>query len=214
MHYNEQTKSLLQAVTRYANSLDEATERYLEGRGISKQVAQQFSLGTVVDPENGHEQFKGWLCIPYFSALGLCKSVKFRRLDEGKPKYGQPVGQKLHIYNVADVLQDKGAIAICEGELDAVIMSGVCNVPAVGIPGVQAWKPYYAKLFTGFDTVYVVGDNDQKEDGTNPGAEFSKRVASEIVNSQIVQLPAGMDITDFYLRHGAEQTANLVGGVR
>ena len=138
----------------------------------------------------------------------------FRRLDDGKPKYGQPVGQKLHIYNVSDVLLDKGSIAICEGELDAVIMSGVCNLPAVGIPGVQAWKPYYAKLFTGFDTVYILGDNDQKEDGTNPGAEFSKRVASEITNSQIVSLPSGMDITDFYLTHGAEQTTNLVGGVR
>jgi DNA primase len=214
MHYNEQTKSLLQAVTRYANSLDEATVKYLEGRGISSKVAQQFSLGTVVDPENGHEPYTGWLSIPYLSALGLCQAVKFRRLDDGKPKYGQPLGQKLHIYNVSDVLQDRSKIAICEGELDAVVMSGLCDIPAVGIPGVAAWKPHFAKLFTGFDTVYIIGDNDVKEDGTNPGAEFSRRVASEVINSQIIQLPAGMDITDFYLNHGADQTADLVGGVR
>ena len=205
---------MLQAVTRYANSLDEATVKYLEGRGISKKVAQQFSLGTVVDPENGHEPYTGWLSIPYLSALGLCQAVKFRRLDDGKPKYGQPLGQKLHIYNVSDVLQDRSKIAICEGELDAVVMSGLCDIPAVGIPGVAAWKPHFAKLFTGFDTVYIIGDNDVKEDGTNPGAEFSRRVASEVINSQIIQLPAGMDITDFYLNHGADQTADLVGGVR
>ncbi len=87
-------------------------------------------------------------------------------------------------------------------------------LPAVGVPGVAAWKPYYSKLFNGFDMVYVVGDNDVKEDGTNPGAEFSRRVAGELMNSQIVQLPPGMDITDFYLVNGKEATANLVGGAK
>lgn len=171
-------------------------------------------LGSVSDPINGHEQFVGWVSIPYITALGVCTSVKFRRLDDGKPKYGQPMGQKLHLYNVADTLIDSGRIVVTEGELDAVVMSGVVGIPAVGVPGVAAWKPFYTKLFTGFDTIYVVGDNDIKEDGTNPGAEFAKRVAGEIINSQIVQLPSGMDITDFYLKFGKESTANLVGGVK
>jgi hypothetical protein len=50
-----------------------------------------------------------------------------------------------------------------------------------------------------------------KEDGTNPGAEFSRRVAGEVINSQIVQLPPGMDITDLYLIQGAEEVSKLVG---
>jgi len=211
MHYNEQTKSLLQAVTRYAEALDEASLAYLDGRGISKEVAEQFSLGTVVDPAMGHDQFVGWISIPYFSALGICTSVKFRRTDDGKPKYGQPTGQKLHIYNVSDVLTDSGYIAICEGELDAVVMSGQCDIPAVGIPGVAAWKPYYSKLFGGFDRVFILGDNDVKEDGTNPGAEFSRRVASEVINSQIVHLPQGMDVNEYYLANGPESVRELLG---
>lgn len=211
MRYNGQTKSLLQAVTRYAEALDEAGLAYLEGRGISKDVAEQFSLGTVVDPAMGHEQFVGWISIPYFSALGICTSVKFRRTDDNKPKYGQPTGQKLHIYNVSDVLVDSGYVAICEGELDAVVMSGLCDIPAVGIPGVAAWKPYYSKLFNGFDRVLILGDNDLKEDGTNPGAEFSRRVASEVVNSQIVQLPQGMDVNEYYLSKGPESVRELLG---
>lgn len=214
MHYSEQQKLLLQAVTRYSTSLDEATEKYLEGRGISKEVASQFSLGTVVEPINGHEQFVGWLSIPYITAMGICAAVKFRRLDDGKPKYGQPLGQKTHIYNVVDTMANTPHIAICEGELDALVLSGVCNYPAVGIPGVAAWKPHFAKLFTGFDTVYVIGDNDIKEDGTNPGQEFSKRVAQEIQNSQMVQLPPGMDINEFYLAHGAQGIRQLLGGAR
>lgn len=211
MLYNEQQRLLLQAVTSYSAALDEPTAKYLEGRGISKQVAQAFSLGTVVNPSHGHEQFAGWLSIPYITALGLCAAVKFRRLDDGKPKYGQPLGQKTHIFNVVDTTVDSGFIAICEGELDAVVLSGICDIPAVGIPGVAAWKPHFVKLFAGFDTVYVIGDNDVKEDGTNPGAEFSKRVAQEVQNSQIVQLPPGMDINEFYLAQGPESVRELLG---
>jgi DNA primase len=171
-------------------------------------------LGTVVDPANGHEQFVGWLSIPYVTALGIATSVKFRRLDDGKPKYGQPTGQKLHLYNVVDVTVDSSHIVVCEGELDTIVVSGVLGIPAVGVPGVAAWKPYYAKLLSGFDTVYVVGDNDLKEDGTNPGAEFAKRVAGEVTNSHIVQLPLGMDINEMYLQNGPEETMTLLGGAR
>lgn len=202
---------LLEVVSRYSSNLDEATVKYLEGRGISEDTARAFSLGTVVDPHPGHEQFEGWLSIPYVSALGIYQCVKFRRLDDGKPKYGQPIGQKLHIYNVADCLADKQYIAICEGELDAVVMSAEVGIPAVGIPGVAAWKPYYSKLFLGFDTVFVIGDNDDKEDGTNPGAEFSRRVAGEVLNSQIVQLPSGMDINEYYLANGPQSVRELLG---
>ena len=214
MQSNEQSRLLLEAVTRYSQSINEETVAYLAGRGISKEIAQSFMLGTVVDPASGHEQFEGWLSIPYVTALGIATSVKFRRLDDGKPKYGQPTGQKLHLYNVVDVTVDSQRIVVCEGELDAVIVSGVLGIPAVGVPGVAAWKPYYSKLLTGFDTVYVVGDNDLKEDGTNPGAEFSKRVAGEVVNSHIVQLPLGMDINEMLLQRGAEELSNLLGGVK
>lgn len=211
MQSREQEKLLLEVVSRYSNSLSEEAVAYLEGRGISEDTARAFSLGSVVDPHPGHEQFEGWISIPYVSALGYYQCVKFRRLNEEKPKYGQPLGQKLHMYNVADTLCDSGFIAICEGELDAIVMSGEVGIPAVGIPGVAAWKPYYSKLFLGFDTVFVIGDNDLKEDGTNPGAEFSRRVASEVINSQIVQLPQGMDVNEYYLTNGAESVRELLG---
>jgi DNA primase len=213
MHSKEQSKSLLEAVTRYSKNLDAKALEYLEGRGISEDIALQFSLGLVTDPINGHENHAGWLSIPYLTALGMCVGVKFRRLDDGKPKYGAPTGQKAHLFNVADVTIDSGAIVICEGELDAVVVSGLINLPAVGVPGVQAWKPHFSKLFTGYDTVYIVGDNDIKEDGTNPGAEFSRRVSQEVLNSRIVSLPASMDINDYYLAHGKEESLKLFGGV-
>ena len=77
-----------------------------------------------------------------------------------------------------------------------------------------AWKPHFARLFGGYDTVYIIGDNDVKEDGSNPGAEFARRVAGELTNGQIVQLPPGMDINDLYLAEGPDALNHLVGGAR
>ena len=130
MHSKEQSKSLLEAVTHYSKSLDEKALAYLEGRGISKGIAEQYSLGLVTDPINGHEHHAGWLSIPYLTALGMCVGVKFRRLDDGKPKYGAPTGQKGHLFNVADITIDSSTIVVCEGELDAVVVSGLIGLPA------------------------------------------------------------------------------------
>jgi DNA primase len=214
MASNAQSKLLLEAALRYAQEISpEAIVALLE-RGISEEVAARFQLGTIVDPINGHEMYEGWISIPYITASNHCVGYKFRRLDDGKPKYGSPTGQKAHLYNVTDILLQSPHIVVCEGELDTVITSGMLGIPAVGVPGVQAWKAHFSKLFNGYDSVYVVGDNDIKEDGSNPGAEFSKRVASEIMNSVIVTLPPGLDINDYYLAHGAEATRTLLVGER
>ena len=212
MASNVQSKLLLEAAQRYAQAINQETLAVLEERGISELVAAKYQIGTIVEPVNGHEMYVGWISIPYITAGGHCVGFKFRRLDEGKPKYGSPTGQKAHLYNVSDLTLSSKYIVITEGELDAVITSGVLGIPAVGVPGVAAWKSHFPKLFTGYETVFVVGDNDVKEDGSNPGAEFSKRVANEVMNSTIVTLPPSMDINDYYLMNGAEATRNLLIG--
>jgi DNA primase len=212
MASNAQSKLLLEAAQRYAQAINPQTLNVLEERGISDAVAAMFELGTITNPINGHEMYEGWLSIPYITAGGSCVGFKFRRLEDIKPKYGSPTGQKAHLYNVVDVTIMSPYIVICEGELDTVITSGVLGIPAVGVPGVAAWKSHFPKLFGGYETVYVVGDNDIKEDGSNPGAEFAKRVANEVMNSTIVTLPAGMDINDYYLKHGVEDTRKLLIG--
>jgi DNA primase len=212
MASNAQSKSLLEAAQRYAQEITPEVLVALDERGISEKVAARYQLGTVVEPANGHEMHEGWISIPYITATGSCVGFKFRRTDEAKPKYGSPTGQKAHLYNVSDITIMSPYIVVCEGELDTVITSGVLGIPAVGVPGVQAWKPHFSKLFSGYETVFIVGDNDIKEDGSNPGAEFSKRVANEILNSTIVTLPPGMDINDYYLANGIDTTRKLLIG--
>ena len=212
MASNAQSKLLLEAAQRYAQEISPEALSALADRGISDTVAARFQLGLITDPINGHEMYEGWISIPYITAMNHCVGFKFRRLDDGKPKYGSPTGQKAHLYNVVDVTVTSPYIVVCEGELDTVITSGVLGIPAVGVPGVQAWKPHFSKLLNGYDTVFVVGDNDVKEDGSNPGQEFAKRVATEVLNSVIVTLPPGMDINDYYLAYGADSTRALLVG--
>ena len=215
MHSKEQLKLMREAATRYADKIDEATLKYLEGRGISEEVAALYQLGTVTEPMNGHELHTGWLSIPYITAMDHCVGFKFRRLDDGKPKYGQPVGATTHMYNVSDITKRSGRIVVCEGELDTVLVSGVLGLPAVGVPGVANWKPHYPRLLNGYDTVYVCGDNDipKEPDGDNPGQLFARRVASEVMNATIISLPPGMDITDYYLQNGYDEARRLLGVV-
>ena len=212
MASNAQSKLLLEAAQRYAQAISPEALSVLAARGISEEVAARYQLGTVTEPLNGHEMHEGWISIPYITASGSCVGFKFRRIDDGKPKYGSPTGQKAHLYNVCDITLDSPHIVVCEGELDAVITSGMLGIPAVGVPGVAAWKAHFPKLFAGYETIYVVGDNDIKEDGSNPGAEFAKRVANEVMNAVIVTLPPGMDINDHYLKFGADATRALLVG--
>ena len=206
-----QLKSSLEAAIQYNKDLSEEGIKFLADRGISKEVADQYLLGTMTTPVAGHENYKGWLSIPYLTVMGHCVGFKFRRLDEGKPKYGAPLGQKGHLYNVSDIILSSEYIAVCEGELDTIIASAILGIPAVGVPGVQAWKSHFNRMFTGYGRVYVIGDNDLKEDGSNPGAEFSRMVAQEVINSTIVSLPAGMDLNDLYLAKGIEETKRTIG---
>jgi len=206
-----QLKSSLEAAVQYNKDLNEEAVAFLADRGISKEVADKFLLGYIKQPTATHENYQGWLSIPYITVLGHCVGFKFRRLDDGKPKYGAPLGQKGHLYNVSDIIVTSEYIAVCEGELDTIICSAVLGVPAVGVPGVAAWKPHFTKMFTGYGKIYIVGDNDIKEDGSNPGAEFSRRVAQEVMNSSIVSLPAGLDLNDLYLAKGIEETKRTIG---
>lgn len=118
----------------YCGARDQRTTEYLEGRGISSEIADSKLLGTIVNSRPGHENHQGWLSIPYITASGYISGFKFRRLDDLTPKYGSPTGQRSHLYNVTDINKDTDLIAICEGELDTIICSELLHIAAVGCP--------------------------------------------------------------------------------
>ena len=199
---NEKQRLLLtEAAERYSNSLTPQAVSYLEGRGISQEVSRTFLLGSVVEPSAGHELAEGMLSIPYRTPAGVV-GIKFRRLDEGTPKYLWPTGQKIGLFNVNDLHKQSDTIAICEGEIDTIILSGCAGIPSVGVAGVSQWKPWFPKLFESYSRILIFADNDVKEDGRNPGQELAKRIKEDLDKAEIIHLPDNTDVNEVYLQHG------------
>lgn len=175
---------------RYHANLSPECREYLHGRGLTNELISDYRLGTCDDI---HE---GWLSIPYLRRNGVA-SIKFRRLDDDKPKY---IGHgKPHLYNTAvlDRADDTGEIAICEGELDALVATSLCGVPAVGIPGATMWtnNRHWHELFTGYQRIHVLADPDEA------GLSLASAILEVLPNARLVKLPA--DVNDVYLRHGS-----------
>lgn len=199
----EQKLSLTETANRYHSALDRATASYLQERGIVKEAADTFLLGTVKDPAPGHEHAEGCLAIPYRTPTGVV-GIKFRKIDGSSPKYLWPTGQKIGMFNVVDLHTTSHTIAICEGELDTLVMSELVGIPAVGIAGVTQWKPHFPKLFEGFDRVVIFADNDVKEDGRNPGMELAKRIKEDVEKAVVVNLPGNTDVNQTFLDGGKD----------
>lgn len=196
-------KTLALAAETYAQNVFEL-EGFLTARGIGESAALGHLLGKVCDPLPGHERLEGMMSIPYLTPAGVV-ALKFRQLDpERTPKYDAPSGQHARLYNVSALQSMGDTVAICEGELDAIVMSEVVGIPAVGVPGASNWQDHWPRCFSDYESVLVIADNDVKEDGSNPGLKHAKRVTKGISGGRLVLPPAGLDLTDWVLEHGAE----------
>lgn len=186
-------------------------EAYLEERGLLG-GADQFMLGWVEKPVPGHEdRFVHTISIPYLTKNG-CVGMKFRRIDDSRPKYDQMAGQKQHIYNVAAVLDAVSEVLIVEGELDA-IASTINGHPACAIAGANGWRSSWARCFDGIGRILIVTDNDDKEDGSNPGQDLSRRLSDSFPNSVRVSLPLGHDVNSMIETYGAQAFTDLVQAI-
>jgi len=198
----EQRRLLTEAADKYHNDLTPQAASYLAARGITKEVASTFRLGSVVEPSAGHEHAVGRLSIPYITPAGVV-GIKFRAIGDGTPKYLWPTGQKIGLFNVGDLHRYSDTIAICEGEIDTIIVSAFTGIPAVGVAGASQWKVWFPKLFESYNRILIFADNDQKEDGRNPGQELAGRIKEDLQGATVVQLEPNLDVNETYLKYGS-----------
>ena len=166
-------------------------------------MADTFLLGSVVTPSAGHEHAVNRLSIPYRTPAGVV-GMKFRTIDDSTPKYLWPTGQKVGLFNVNDLHKYSDTIAICEGEIDTIVLSGVVGIPAVGVAGVSQWKPWFPKLFESYSRILIFADNDVKEDGRNPGQELAKRIKEDLNKAEVIHLPDNQDVNDMFISSGSD----------
>lgn len=176
----------------------EVAQEHLKDRGITGEVAQHFRLGYVSEPLENHDQMQGMLSIPFLTPLGTV-AIRFRRLSGDGHKYHQEAGTLSPLFNVRDLHRPEPYLAVDEGELDAVVMSGCVGVPAVGLAGTGNWKSrgkFYRRLFLDYERVFVLMDPDKA------GQEMAPDILRKVPNAVNIVLPA--DVNETYLSHGRE----------
>ena len=159
--------------------------------------AGKFWIGVVNKPLPGHEQFQGRLSIPYVTPTGVV-DLRFRSLNEEEPKYLGIPGATTTMFNVEALFSANRYICVCEGELDTVVMSTKTEHKTVGVPGATNWKPHYTRILDDFETVIVLADGD------SAGGGFAQKIARELSNVRIVQMPEGEDVNSVYQKFGVD----------
>lgn len=197
-------QSLEEATARYEEHLESALP-YLEGRGISRAIAENFRLGVVGVPLTGHEQYAGRLAVPSIGYNGLIYNIRFRSLNGEEPKYLGLHGMPSWLFNIRAIHEAvSDEICITEGEIDALTLVQAGR-PAVGVAGANAWKSHHARMVAGFARVYVFGDGDKA------GNDFAKKVTDSLDTGVRVLLPEGEDVNSMYVKHGPEGIDQLLG---
>lgn len=197
-----QIAALEAATAGYEADLGQVAD-YLTGRGITRDMAVTFRLGYVATPAPGHEPYAGRLAIPYITPAGVV-DIRFRAVvDTEGAKYLSRPGAQPTLFNVGAFFRPSMTVAICEGELDTVVMDTVSGVPAVGCPGVQLWKPYYNRLFADHRVLVMC-------DGDDAGRDFGKRLAREVDGAVPIHLPDGHDVNSLFQAGGADAVRALL----
>lgn len=203
---SSQREFLGRAAKYYATAIEEA-EDYLAERGITLEIARKVGLGVVLDPMTGHEQYENRLSIPYITKTGVV-DLRFRAMDSSEPKYMGLAGANTHLYNTRSFFRASDYICICEGEIDTISLDFGCNLPSVGVPGVNNWKKHYTKLLADFEKVFMFADGDQA------GNDFSKSLSRELNNVIVVHMPEGEDVNSMFIKHGSEYFQQKIKSVQ
>lgn len=225
-----QKEFLARATRRYKASLPGSpAEEYLVSRKLltpeTKASLSRFQIGYVEDPLPGHDWYRGWLAIPYLrfapgredQPLGgwSVAGMKFRCLEQhtgtcsenNHDKYIAHAGSGSHIFNTLDLQNTDDEIAICEGEIDA-ITSHLCGIPAIGVPGVQNWKPHYFRLLKGYKKLWMFADGDSYGEG------LAKKISEQMGDKlSVLKMPDGEDVNSMVGKYGKAALLKGMGRV-
>ncbi len=175
-------------------------------------------MGYVGEPCPGHDDYLGRLAIPYFTKTGVV-AFKFRVIPEitgsDRPKYLGLPGATPRLFNAHALLDSPfgDTAVICEGELDPIVVQDVTGLASVGVPGVDAWSPWWARLFAGVRT-YMIPDHDPKnERGERPGDRLRASVLSTLPSTTIIRLPEGMDASEYVAAEGPDALREKFGEI-
>lgn len=170
---------------------------------MSEATIKAFGLGFVADPESGHSNYRGRICIPYLAPNGDVMKLRFRGLppNDGGAKYLDIAGGTPRMFNTSALTSGGKTIYVQEGELDCITLAQL-GYASVGIAGTQAWQPHFKRMLDGYSRIIVTVDND---DG-GAGVEFANHITAEMEDHEVihVKMPEGHDVNSLFTSEGAE----------
>jgi len=169
--------------------------QYLNARGISDAIIDQYSLGW------GKFYGKTWITIPIKDKDGAFRFFKLRQDPAaGDEKITYPKGIEAQIYDWEMLNDASETMVICEGEMDRLLLLSK-GVPAVtSTHGAMTFKEEWAEEFKNFKKAYICFDND---DAGRKGAERAAKIVGKGgIETYIINLPPEVgdkgDITDYF----------------
>jgi putative DNA primase/helicase len=149
------------------------------------------SLGVTDGPD-------GAVSISYTEEDGRTLFRRQRNPPGREPRFIQPKGARLVPYGVwrLDRARESGIIFLAEGESDTWAL-WTLDLPALGIPGAQAWSALQPDHLIDIQTAYIVPDNDEAGESFVSGAIRRLKKIGWTGKAYRLRLPAGIkDVSD------------------
>mgnify|MGYP002796254000 CR=1 FL=1 len=135
--------------------------KYLEGRGISEDVAKKYEITTQTEHDN-------ILVFPFYDEKGKLQFVKYRKTDfdpeKDKNKEWCEANCKPILFGMKQCSENGEKLTITEGQLDSlsVATAGIDNAVSVptGAKG-MTWVPYCYEWVNSFSEIIVFGDHEK-----------------------------------------------------
>ena len=183
--------------------------KYLEGRGISKLIAEKYHIGVRKDDASV-------LVFPFYDENNELQFIKFRNTapKEGQSKEWCQPNCKPILFGIDQCDTDNsGALVLTEGQIDSLsVAEAFCgNINAVSVPtGANGftWVPYCWDFLGKYQTLIVFGDHEN--DHITLLDEMSKRFHGTVKHVRPEDYQGCKDANELLQKFGKQAVVDAV----
>ena len=176
----------------FRNTWNRMRLRYVHDyEGISRELLQEFGLellqkAGMFNEKGNLRYYKHRLIFPYLDKDFRPFYFQARAIEkETKPKEQNLTGTVPFPYNLSVLDEKPGWVYLCEGVIDTLTLIEK-KMPAVGVPGVQAFKASFVPLFKN-KKVVLCFDNDE-------AGRMGSKIVQELLSASSIQWTTGENL--------------------
>jgi replicative DNA helicase len=206
----------------------QGVQDYLTSRGITRESAAKWRLGSKLETaaehkQDGIDQDIEWLLIPYITQQQDIADVKYRTTPPAPKRFKRKGGGDSILYGEHLLPASKGkrkggsveTIYLCEGELDAITLDQNGFSPALSTTtGAASFPPRWYDLIVSSGAKRIVLVYDSDVDGQAAAEKLAKKFTDadrEVIN---VILEDAKDANEYFQTHSADDFNELIKASR